>query len=259
MTGAITAYLRSTSPEDDAAFVALHDLAVILAGHDGTAVIGGHMVGLLTAAFPSEGLIVRRTNDADGGVPTLLAAEGTVQEELEAGGYVREAANRFVKPGHNPKPTIDLLVPAQTAQFRPVWLGERQIDSMPGLRFALLSLLDVDVAATLREGAVLSFTVKVPTVEAAVILKAYAYSNRGAQTVKDLIDLSNLLHVLKQHGADAVGGWQLGAASLIGSRLDAARILTALAVKLETGRVRNQALNERELAFLIRRHVTATN
>ena len=252
----ITAYLRSTSPEDDAAFIALHDLATILAGHDGTAVIGGHMVGVLTAAFSSEGLIARRTNDADGGVPALLAEEGAVQEQLEAAGYVREAANRFVKPGTAPRPTIDLLVPAQTAQFRPVWLGDRQIDSMPGLRFALMSLLDADVAATLRDRTVLTCTVKVPTVEAAVILKAYAYSNRGAQTVKDLIDLSNLFHVLEHHGADALGGWQLGAVSLIGSRLDAARILTALAVKLESGRVKNPVLNARKLAFLIRKHVT---
>lgn len=255
----ITAFLIATSPEDDAAFIALHDLAGILSAHEGTAVIGGHMVGLLTAAFPSAGLIVRRTNDADGGVATLLAAAGTVQQGLEAAGYIREAANRFVKPETVPSPTIDLLIPPLTGHFRPVWQGESQIDSMPGLNFALLSLLEVNVEATLRDGAVLGFTANVPTVEAAVILKAYAFGNRGAQTAKDLIDLSNLFHVLEHHGANAVGGWKLATAPLIGSRLDAGRILTALALRLESGRVRNPVLNEREFAFLIRKHVTASS
>lgn len=258
MSTPLTAFLVSVSPEDDAAFTALHDLALILAGHHQTAVVGGQMVGLLMAAFPSEGLVDRRTNDADGGIPTALAADGSIHDDLLAAEYKPVGGNRYVKPG-NPAPTIDLLVPSLNGHFRPEWRGGRQIDAMPGLNVALSSTLDIAVESTLRDGAVLAYTAKTPTVEAAVILKSIAYSSRSAHTVKDLIDLSNLFHVLAQHGVDAVGGWRLDAAGASGSRGDAALILTELAVKLESGRVRSPRVDGRRLAFLIRKHVAARN
>lgn len=47
-----TAHLIATSATDDAAFEALIDLSGVIAGHDETAIIGGHMVTVLGAAFP---------------------------------------------------------------------------------------------------------------------------------------------------------------------------------------------------------------
>ena len=54
------AHLISSSPEDDAAYVALADLSKILASYPECRVIGGHMVNLLTTVFPAE----NRTNRA---------------------------------------------------------------------------------------------------------------------------------------------------------------------------------------------------
>lgn len=77
----LRAYLVATGPEDDAAYRALHDLAEILAGHPEARVIGGQMVGLIAAAFPSPGFIDRRTSDADGGITLELADDGTMHTE----------------------------------------------------------------------------------------------------------------------------------------------------------------------------------
>ncbi len=63
--GSRTAHLIATSATDDAAFEALIDLSGVIAGHDETAIIGGHMVTVLSAAFPAPGLVERRTQDAD--------------------------------------------------------------------------------------------------------------------------------------------------------------------------------------------------
>ena len=205
-----TAYLVATSPEDDAAYIALNDIAGVLAKHPGSQIIGGHMVSVITAAYPAPGLIDRRTGDADAGIPVELANTGIIHDELITAGYEAESGNRYVKPGPDPKPTIDLLIPSLTGQFRPDIRGERGFDSMPGLGLALIRGLNITVNATLRDGTELVIPTPVPTVEAAVILKAYAWSNRGSQTPKDVIDLSNLLHVLDEHGPELLGGWRLG-------------------------------------------------
>ncbi|MBF4616409.1 hypothetical protein [Curtobacterium sp. VKM Ac-1376] len=62
------AHLIAESKTDDAAFIALDDLSTVLASHANARVIGGHMVSLITTAFPTDGLIPRRTGDADAGI-----------------------------------------------------------------------------------------------------------------------------------------------------------------------------------------------
>lgn len=69
-----------------------------------------------------------------------------------------------------------------------------------------------------------TYTVRIPTVERAVIMKSYALASRGA--VKDLVDLYNLLLIAREHDPEEIGGWGLGASELKATRLDAARILS---------------------------------
>lgn len=249
--------LIATSNEDDAAFISLDDLVGVLTKYDGTAVIGGHMVSLITAAFPSPGLIDRRTSDADAGIPVELASSGAIHDDLISAGYVAQSGNRYVKPGGDgPRPTIDLLIQSLNGRFSDEVRGERGFNTMPGLNLALARTLSITAHATLQDGSVLTIPTKVPTLESAVIVKAYAHAGRGAQTVKDLIDLSNLFQVLEHHDPERLGGWRLNEPEPIGSRADTARYLTGVAVKLESGRLANPRIDGRRLAFLIRRYVT---
>ncbi|MBF4618023.1 hypothetical protein ITJ44_08050 [Clavibacter sp. VKM Ac-2873] len=249
-----TAHLVASGPEDDAAFVALRDLSRVLDVHPDARVIGGHMVGLITAAFPSPGFVERRTGDADAGIPVELADDGSVHAALVAAGYRDVSGNRYVRGEKEPRPTIDLLVPALTGRFSDALHGGRRLDAMPGLHLAMASPLRLDASLLLQDRTELSASVVVPGLEAAVVLKAYAWRGRGGQTVKDVIDLSNLLHVRDRHG-DAAGPWSLEQSGLMGARGDAAQHLHALAGRLASRSARQLPVDPRELAVLIRRHV----
>ncbi|WP_445337509.1 hypothetical protein [Clavibacter sp. CFBP 8614] len=125
---------------------------------------------------------------------------------------------------------------------------------MPGLHLAMASPLRLDASLLLQDGTELSAPVVVPGLEAAVVLKAYAWRGRGGQTVKDVTDLSNLLHVRERHG-DAAGSWTLGRPGLTGARGDAQQHLHALADRLAGRSARQLAVDPRRLAVLIGRHV----
>lgn len=261
------AFLIATSAADDAAYIALHDLSALLERHESTRVIGGHMVGLVTAAFPTAGLVPRRTADADAGIPLELAASGALHDELVAMGYRALNSNRYVKTDDlnakasdfdaAPVPTIDLLIPSYTGNFGDEKQGGRAFNTMPGLPLALSHGIRLDVTATLRNGAELSMVTTVPAIEAGIILKAYAWRDRkGEGSNKDAIDLGNLFAVLSAHEHSLLGGWGLDADSLTGSRRDAAAILHKFADVLDTRRYASTPLDTRRLALQIRRHVT---
>lgn len=252
-----TAHTIATGPEDDAAYRALHDLASVMKSHPKARVIGGHMVGLLAAAFPSAGLIERRTGDADAGISLEMADDGTMHEALTAAGYRAVNSNRYVKGEPPEEQIIDLLIPTLTGEFGAATRGGRRFDAMPGLHLALDEPIMVDAHLTLRDETVLVCEVPVPAVEAAVVLKAYAWSDRRAQTPKDTIDLSNLFHILDVHGADAVGGWRLREDGATGARRDASLILLSLAMKLRARHTAAPAVDARKLEVLIRRWVRA--
>jgi hypothetical protein len=251
---ALTAHLVAVGPEDDAAFVALRDLSQVLEAHPDARVIGGHMVGLITAAFPSPGFLERRTGDADAGIPVELADDGSVHTALLTAGYRAVAGNRYVRGEEEPMPTIDLLVPALTGRFSDELHGGRRLDAMPGLHLAVEAPLRLDALLVLQDGTELLASVAVPGLEAAVVLKAYAWRGRGARTAKDVIDLSNLLHVREQH-RDVAGAWTLDQPGLTGARGDAAMHLHALADRLASRSARLLPVDPRRLAVLIRRHV----
>jgi hypothetical protein len=260
-------YLVATTPEDDAAYLALSDLSAILADHPDARVIGGHMVSLIVSAYPTAGLVDRRTGDADAGIPVALAVAGPLHDALLARGYLGESGNRYVRGSLTPpeheepiQPTIDVLIPSTDSHFRPRIVGGRAYDTMPGLMLALSAApLVMNVNATLRDGTELLFRTRVPPLESAVILKASAFADRGVRTPKDAIDIANLLEVLNGHGAERVGGWRLDAASLTGSRRDAARALHRLADTAAAGRLDRFGIRGPRLAALVREFVGRTD
>lgn len=250
------AHTISTGPEDDAAFRALHDLAVMIAAEPEARVIGGHMVGLLAAAFPSPGLIPRVTGDADAGISLELAGTGTMHDGLLAGGYTPQTSNRYVRGTAPDEQVIDLLVPTFTGKFTDSErAGGRVFNGMPGLTLAFDDPIVVEAHLTLRDGTELVSDIPLPRLEAAVVLKTYAWRDRAGRTPKDTIDLSNLLHILDEHGPGPVGGWTLDTGERTGARGDAAALLLRLASRARSGRATPPAVDARKLEVLIRRWV----
>ena len=247
------AHTIAMGPEDDAAYRALYDLAGMIAIDPDARIIGGHMVGMIAAAFPSPGFIDRRTGDADAGISLTLAAGGGMHEALETAGYHADSGNRYVSGEPPEQKVIDLLVPAGGSNFTTDERGGRRFDAMPGLSLAMGDVLLIEAHMTLLDGTELVCDVPVPTVEAAVILKAYAWRGRWVQTSKDTIDLSNLLHVVEAHGTEAVGGWRLNEEGVTGARGDAVVILTDLASKVRSGRATPPSVDQRKFEVLLRR------
>lgn len=219
------AFVTATGPEDDAAIRALKDISDLLADENGWCIVGGHMTSLLTARFPSPGFAARRTGDADAGIPVELARSGVVHERLLRAGYESESGNRYVKPGFPPQPTIDLLVPAWEHRFAFEELGGRAFDAVPGLPLALATSGELQVGATMLRGNEHTFTTRIPSVEAAVVLKANTWGLRMQQ--RDAVDLHNLFCIVRaEHD---IGTWKLREKRLTGTRRDAAVHLHALA------------------------------
>lgn len=246
------AYLVSRTPAEDASFRALADLTRALDGEKDVGVVGGHMVSILCARFPSPGTVERRTNDADGGVPAALAATGAPHERLLAAGYEAIVGNRYELIEKNGATrTVDLLVPNHSSKFTSKTINGRAFDSMPGLELALAHPLEVDLNVSLSDESELELEVTVPAVEGAVILKAYAWAGRLA--TKDAIDLHSLFRVVATN-RDGIGGWRLDEEPPTGARLDTARTLHTLADQWEV-RPPQLSFNPRLLVSGVRRYV----
>lgn len=241
----------ATSRADDAAFLALRDAAAATA-HVEARIVGGQMVALLAGAFPSRELIMRRTADADAGFGPTVAASGSVHTSLLGAGYEAIRGNHYEQGDR----AIDLLVPSATARFAPVLHGGRAFDAVPGLHLALANEpIHLDVRATLSDRSEVAISARVPTVEAALVLKALAIESRLAP--KDVVDAFNLLTI--RHGAepDEIGGWRLRSDGLTGSRADAAAALHRLADRARSSRVVAESEVPRTtLVALIREFVT---
>lgn len=251
----VTAETVSTSDADDAAFRALEDVAAIAVDLDDILVIGGQMASLLLTAFPSTGSIARRTGDADAAMTTAIAASGTVHERLIVAGYEAVSGNHYER-GAGGEVAVDLLVPADGSAFGRAEHGGRAFDAVPGLRLALNGhRILVDVRVAFRDGSTRQFTVPVPCVETAIILKAYA--TRSRLEAKDITDLYNLFLIVNQHDANTIGGWKLSEVTLSGSRSDAAQILHRFTeAPRGSNEIRGAGVAVTTLVALIRRHVT---
>lgn len=242
----------STSAADDLAFRALADVCEITRDHN-VRVVGGQMAKLLLTAFPSARAVPRRTADADAAIETALAVSGDAHEALVKAGYEPHAGNSYVKAGQQ----IDLLVPSRTGRFQREEHGGRGFDAAPGTALALATPpITIRATAVLSDGRSLTFTARVPSVEIAVVLKALSYRSRLAQ--RDLVDLHNLLWVVEQHDADAIGGWSLSSAQ-DGARGDAQRSLGMITTELSSRSRRPYLeINAEELIALVRRHIAVT-
>ena len=254
------AELFSTSNADELSYRALADVSDVIAPHEHARVIGGHMVLLILAAYPTPGTIDRHTADADAGIDVQVASSGDLHTALLALGYQADSGNRYVKTidsirtadGKPGELVIDLLVPADASRFRRQVHGGRGFDAMPGLRLGLAGdPLTIDVGVELLSHDRLEFTARTPSVEIAVVLKALAYQSRAA--AKDVVDLHNLLTVTNEHRGD-IGRWRLDEPGLDGSRGDTARILHRLADTAEA-RTPTADVDGSRLAALIRTHV----
>jgi hypothetical protein len=247
--------LAATSNADELSFRSLAEVSEITADQN-VRIIGGQMASLLLAAFPVPGIETRRTRDTDAAITTELAGSGVVHQRLLDRGYVATSGNSYARPVPElgaagvpvPELAVDLLVPSLDGRFRPEEHGGRAFDAAPGLAPALAAdPIVIDVAARLLDGAVLEFTVRVPTVELALVVKALSYGSR--LQARDVEDIYRLLEIADAHAADEIGGWQLPAASLRGSRRDAAVQLHELARR--TRRMSGPAVPAARLAALI--------
>ncbi|GEK82994.1 hypothetical protein [Frigoribacterium faeni] len=248
-----TCVIPSVSNADDMAFESLADAVRATADRADARMVGGHMAGLLLAAFPVGDLVPRRTGDADAGISAEIAGTEVVHERLMAAGYKPERGNRLVRGDR----AIDLLVPSLDGRFRPLIVGGRAYDATPGLALALSGEpIVIDVTVVYTDGREDRFDVSVPTVEAAVILKANATANRSEP--KDVTDLHHLLSIRNQYGDTDTGGWRLDDEPLAGSRLDAARLLHRLADGARKGRLFIEAeVPPSGFTALVREWVTA--
>lgn len=230
-----SAELVATSRADDLSLRALADVAHITAEGDAR-IVGGQMSSLLLTTFPVTGVPPRRTRDADTAITTELAGTGILHDRLIALGYSATSGNSYSKPvpelaspgSPAPEQSVDLLVPSLDGRFHPSEHGGRAFDAAPGLALALAAApIVIDVGATLLDGTLLEFTVRVPTVEIAVVIKALASASRNES--RDIDDLYRLLEIANGYSSEEIGGWRLDSAGLTGSRRDAASALHALA------------------------------
>lgn len=143
-------------------------------------------------------------------------------------------------------------MPSLDARFRPALHGGRAFDSAPGLAPALASE-PIQIAARIRllGNTTMEIVARVPTVEIALVIKAFAYASRGVD--RDIEDIYRLLEIVDAYPAEAIGGWRLDELDLRGSRRDAAIHLHELG--RQTRRLRTADVPGARLAALIAGHL----
>src|SRR5690349_1004437 len=124
---------------------------------------------------------------------------GQMASLLLTHGYVATSGNNYIRPvpdlatagGPMPELAVDLLVPSLDGRFHLQEHGGRAFDAAPGLALALeMEPIVIEVGARLLDGSRCQFTVRVPTVEYAVVIKAMSYGSRSQ--VRDVEDIHRL-------------------------------------------------------------------
>lgn len=218
MTAAATVVLACTVAADEHGMRALRDVATA-AGNVEYRVIGGHMVRFLRLIYDQPGT-PRVTSDADTGIEADISVAGGLHEQLTGLGYELKAGNRYERGDQ----AIDLLVPTEAKPgVRDV--GGRAFDGAPGLRLALASPpIKVSVTARLTDGETVDFTVPIPDVEAAFVLKTLARTVRSEE--RDVTDMGTLLEIVHSAPTYLATPWRMNNPDVVrlGERLDAARV-----------------------------------
>jgi hypothetical protein len=250
----------STSNAANLGYRALADVAeaAVSLDYDEYRVVGGHMVQLLLHVYPTTAAIERSTADADAGIQEATAAGQALHELLLDQGYEEAKGNHYIRRDEDEEIHIDLLVP-RSGSAKTAILNGRRFDAIPGLRFALgASRLIVEVKVMLHEGGDLHFTVPVPDVEAALVLKALAWKSRKAD--KDLADISTLMEILHEH-KDSLSNWGYANERLAarGERKDAAAVLHEIVALANARRIQpfRGLQSPAKLSLLIRQHIPA--
>jgi len=227
--------LVATTYADELSLRSLAEISAISADQD-VRIIGGHMASLLLTAFPISGIELRRTRDADAAITTELAGSGVIHQRLLDHGYAATSGNSYTRPVSDlavagrpvPELAVDLLVPSLDGRFGPQEHGGRAFDAAPGLAPALAAEpITIDTRARLLNGDALEFTVRVPTVELALVIKALSYGSR--LQARDVEDIYRLLEIANAYPSDEIGGWRLNETPLRASRRDATLHLHELA------------------------------
>lgn len=213
--------LRSSSRATDAGWLAAADIATIAARLGAEyRLVGGLAITLVVHAFGAEGVAPEReTADADLGVPFDVCADARLLAELQAIGYTQHEGNRFRRQLGDRELVIDVLAPSYESRLVPNQKhGRLYVDEIPSLRTALSeSPTRVDVTAVLSDGADLTMALLLPSVPAALTLKAHAY--KGRFLARDAQDVHRLL-ATAHHAGMTVADWP----DMVESR-EAARIL----------------------------------
>lgn len=213
--------LVATSNVDEASFLALKDICDLTRDQN-IRVVGGQMIEILRTAFPTPGLTVRSTVDADAALETEFAASGDLHRLLTDAGYEPTHGNSYKKG----RQKIDLLVGNLVDKFMPEILGERAFDSAPGIHIALIAQpLIFDIEALLRDGTPIEFQARTPSVELATCIKSLSYRQRLRD--QDLVDVYFLLKVVEAHGPEQVGGWRLNQPATA-TKLDSQRVFVGI-------------------------------
>ncbi|QLY31185.1 hypothetical protein [Nocardia huaxiensis] len=255
-------HIRSTSNASDRGFLALADLHSATAHLDASTyrIIGGHMVQMLQHAYPLQDWQLRGTADADAGIDnqTLVATQAHLDEHLLRLGYTLQSGNRYSRASGTGQLDVDILVaygrPGRTMTDRSVEIGNRTMDSAPGLHLAIeADALLINATVDLKSTEQIQFRVPIPDVEAAVILKALTWKSR--MEGKDVADLATLFEITHQH-RPALRTWKLEptARSTRGETIVALRLLVQ---NLDQGRWREALTGKAStarLASLIRAH-----
>jgi hypothetical protein len=183
--------LRSTSREEDAALDALADLARAVADWDACRVVGGHMVAIHVTRAGAN-VQHRPTADADLAAPVAVLADPEFARRLNDLGYDMVDGSRLRRHTAHGEAFIDLIAPAPASRaLHNQSAGRFRVDRFPGVQYVLNEPpVMVEINAVPLEGSPSpSFRVAVPTITAAIVVKALAARNRR----KDKEDLHRLL------------------------------------------------------------------
>lgn len=176
--------LTAGSRAAEAGYVALRDIAT-LADKSGIdyRLVGGQMVSLHVAAAGVMEPVVRLTLDADLGVEPAVAADPAIVSVLSELGYCRPgSANRFERTdSHGRELIIDLLTASYTGRLvTNASHGDMVLDAIPGLSLALaLPGESLDLRVHLMDSSVIEMTIVVPSVLAALCVKAVGWADGG--------------------------------------------------------------------------------
>ncbi|WP_433524232.1 hypothetical protein ACQPZ2_03260 [Nocardia pseudovaccinii] len=202
---------------------------------------------------------MRGTADADAGMEkqALIATVEHLHQNMLCLGYELESSNRYTKTTSKGRLDVDILVPAYDNARQTSEVAGRAFDAVPGLHFAAVAdAVIAHATATLAAGDTIEFTVPVPDIEAAVVLKALAWRSR--YTDKDVTDLATLFEIVHQHH-EHIRNWKMADTNLFGARKDAATALHLLIDNIDRGkwsRAFTGSATPSRFSALVRRYVS---